>query len=144
MSTKLSTKSSPGYWPPWCYDAPTARVPDYVDEKPSVIVATVLWETTIYGEGFHVSESFSLAYDSETREYFGESLNDGVNVELEISTNPALPRYRPALTLWDGDAFLSGATWHWIQIDPGPPFDSGILELHEGEPGSVQRIRLLA
>lgn len=144
MSSKLSTRSSPGYWPPWCYDAPTANVPNYVDEKPSTIIAAVLYATTIYGEGFRVSESFSCVYNATTKEYFGESLNVGVNVELEISAHPTEPLYRPSLSLWDADAYLAGVLWPWIQIPPGPPFDSRMLTLFAGPPGSKQTIHLLA
>lgn len=144
MTSKFTSRSAPGYWPPWCYDAPTARTPDYIDDDPSVLIAAVLFRTRLSDVDYHASESFSCVFNKDAREYFGESLNAGVRVELEIQAQPAHHRYRPALTLWDGDAYLTGVRWHWLEIAPGPPFDSGFLVKHIGEPGAIQQIRLLA
>lgn len=88
------------------------------------------WKEQQYLIAFHVSESFSIAVNPETGNYFGESSNTGQRLELELVPLALENAFAATLDLFVDDNLHGTHTWTPILLEVGPPTNSGLLTHH--------------
>jgi len=125
MATKFSPAKKSNKTPAVCRKGMFALPVVYVAGLPTSL--TVFASSSGTSGYDPISQSFRLFWDAALARWRGTSAENGINIEVIVTPIPGDNNYEIEINIRDGQAVLDTFAWDDQVIEPGPPFDSGLL-----------------